>query len=128
MYGRGKKLRKPKTQKQSEENIINSIRNHFVLRKEKKEINDRIIGDVKALFEEDDDKSYKPKRVSNFWNINYIKYESNDDRNKNLSNLTNLDLTFFSIIIRLHKSKIKQKYIQQSPNHNILCCRGKLKS
>ena len=35
---------------------------------------------------------------------------------------------FFSVIIRLHKSKIKQKYIQQSPNHNILCCRGKLKS
>ena len=104
MYGRGKKLRKPKTQKQSEENIINSIRNHFVLRKEKKEINDRIIGDVKALFEEDDDKSYKPKRVSNFWNINYIKYESNDDRNKNLSNLTNLDLTFF-----FYNNKFTQK-------------------
>ena len=29
--------------------------------------------------------SYKPKRVSNFWNNNYIEYESNCDKNRNLS-------------------------------------------
>ena len=28
---------------------------------------------------------YKPKRVRNFWNNNYIQYESNTDKNKNLS-------------------------------------------
>ena len=27
----------------------------------------------------------KPKRVSNFWNNTYIEYESNDDKNRNLS-------------------------------------------
>ena len=57
MYGRGKKLNKSKTQKQSEE----------------------------------DDDYYKPKRLSNFWNNNYIGYESNGDRNKNLSQEECLD-------------------------------------
>ena len=33
MYGRGKELSKPKTQKQSEENIVKSIRNPFILKK-----------------------------------------------------------------------------------------------
>ena len=36
VYGKGKKLSKPKMQKQSGENIINSIRNPFILKKEKK--------------------------------------------------------------------------------------------
>ena len=30
---------------------------------------------------------YKPKRISNFWNRDFIAYERNDDRNKNLSQL-----------------------------------------
>ena len=55
MYGRGKKLSKPKTKRQSEE------------------------------------EHYKPKRVGNFWNNNYIEYESNGDRNKNLSLEEHLD-------------------------------------
>ena len=55
----------------------------------KKEINirlikDRIIVDIGALFEQQED-YYKPKRVSNFWNNNYIEYESNGDKNRNLS-------------------------------------------
>ena len=36
-----------------------------------------------ALFKQDD--YYKPTRAGNFWNNNYIKYESNGDRNKNVS-------------------------------------------
>ena len=28
---------------------------------------------------------YEPKRVNDFWNNNYIEYESNGDKNKNLS-------------------------------------------
>ena len=57
----------------------------------KKEINDilikdRIIKDIRRLFEqENDDYYFKLKIVSNFWNNNYIEYESNSDRNKNLS-------------------------------------------
>ena len=36
MHGREKKLGKTKTQKQSEENIIKSIRNLFIVKKRKK--------------------------------------------------------------------------------------------
>ena len=35
MYGRGKELSKPKTQKQSEENKINRVGNHFIVKKKK---------------------------------------------------------------------------------------------
>ena len=38
-YERGKKLNKPKTQKKSEENIINNIRSLFTIKKKKKELN-----------------------------------------------------------------------------------------
>ena len=55
----------------------------------KKEINnrlikDRIIRDIRTHFAQEED-YYKPKRVSNFWNNNYIEYESNGDKNRNLS-------------------------------------------
>ena len=60
MYGRGKKLSKPKTQ-----NKISNIRNPFILKKEKKEIKNRIIRDVWILFEtkkEKKERRYKEKR------------------------------------------------------------------
>ena len=44
----------------------------------------RIIRNIRTLFEQEDD-YYQPKRVSNFRTNNCIEYESNDDRNKNLS-------------------------------------------
>ena len=37
-----------------------------------------------ALFQQEDH-CYKPIRVGNCWNNNYIEYESNGDKNKNLS-------------------------------------------
>ena len=40
--------------------------------------------DISTLFEKQDD-YYKPKRVDNYWNNNYIEYESNGDKNKYLS-------------------------------------------
>ena len=63
LYGRGKKLSIQKSQEQ---------------------LKDRIIRDITTLFEQGND-YYKPIRVGNFWNNNYIDYESNGDRNKNLS-------------------------------------------
>ena len=38
-------------------------------------IKDKIIGDIRTLFEEEED-NYKPKSVSSFWNNNYIEYKS----------------------------------------------------
>ena len=72
--------------KQSEENIIKSIRNLFKLKKENEAIKDKIIGDIRTLLEQQEEKDYfKPIRVGNFWNNNYVEYESSGDRNKNLS-------------------------------------------
>ena len=47
-------------------------------------ITDKIIGYIRTLFEQQEDHD-KPKIVSNFYNNIYIEYESNGDRNRNLS-------------------------------------------
>ena len=64
--------------------MIKSMRNLLILKKENKEIKDRIIRDVRTLFGQGDD-YYKPIRVANFCSSNYVEYESNGDRNKDLS-------------------------------------------
>ena len=48
-------------------------------------IKDKIIREIKALFGQQEEGYYRPVRVGNFWNNNYINYESDVDRNKNLS-------------------------------------------
>ena len=61
-------------------------RNLFRQKKKTKAIKDRILRDVKNIFEhEEEENYYKPVRVSNSWNNNYIVYESNSARNKTLS-------------------------------------------
>ena len=47
-------------------------------------IKGRIIRDIRPLFEQEED-YYKPERVSNFCNNNYIKHKSNGDKYRNLS-------------------------------------------
>ena len=49
----------------------------------KEAIKDKIIRDIKNLFEQKED-YYKPVRVVNFCSNNYIEHESNGDRNKTL--------------------------------------------
>ena len=65
---------------------------HFLKQKKKKRlkkkyneriIKDTIIRDMRTLVEQQEEDYYKPKRVSNFWNNNYIEYESNGDKNRN---------------------------------------------
>ena len=60
------------------------MRNLFRVKKENETTNDKIIRDIKLLFEQEDDYC-KPVRESNSWNNNYIGYESNGNKNKNLS-------------------------------------------
>ena len=43
-----------------------------------------IIRDIKTLFEQEEEHYCKTVIISNVWN-DYIKYESNTDRNKNVS-------------------------------------------
>ena len=69
--------------------MIKDIRNLCKPKRENEAIKDRINRDIKDLFElenEEEEDYYKPVRVaSNFYNKNYIKYESNGDRSKTLS-------------------------------------------
>ena len=44
-----------------------------------------MIRDIRELFEQQEEDYYKPKRESNFWNNNYIEYDSNGEENSSLS-------------------------------------------
>ena len=66
----------------------------MILKKEeikKKKQNEIIIKDntiryIRILFKQEKEEDYhEPKRVSNFWINNYIEYDSNGDKNRNLS-------------------------------------------
>ena len=54
------------------------------IREKNRLIKDRIIRYIRTLFEKEED-YYQPIRISNFWNNNYIEYESNGDKNRNMS-------------------------------------------
>ena len=104
MYGGGKK--------QSEQNIIKSIRNLFKLKKESEAIRD---------FDQEEKDHYEPRRVWNFWNKNYIRYRSSDDRNKNLSVKEHLDKIkpcLRDIIINPEKSDIWKIQLTVAINFN----------
>ena len=62
------------------------MRNLFRLKIENEAIKDRVIRDIRNLFEHGEGEHfYKPARVGNFWSNSYIEYESNGDSNKTLS-------------------------------------------
>ena len=45
-------------------------------------IKDKIFGDIRTLFEEEEEEedNYKPKSVKSFWNDDYFEYNSNSDK------------------------------------------------
>ena len=44
----------------------------------------RIIRNIRKLFEHEERDYYKPVRVGNIWSKDHIEYENNGDRNKTL--------------------------------------------
>ena len=71
------------TKKELNYTAIRGIRNLFRLEKVIKAIKERILRDIKNLFEHEKEESYyKPVRMNNFWSNNYIEYERNGDRIK----------------------------------------------
>ena len=78
-----KKQLKHRLRRERKKNIMKDIKKKFSIKKENKSIKDRIIKDIKLHFGQEDD-HYKIVRVSDFWDSNYIKYENNGDKNKNL--------------------------------------------
>ena len=81
-------------------------------KEEKKEINntlikDKIIRDIRTLFEQQEKDFYKPKRISNSWNNKCIEYENNGDKNRNLSldeYVNKIEPYLRNMIINLQKS------------------------
>ena len=62
---------------------------------------------MRTLFDQEEEDYYKPKRVSSFWNNNYIEYKSNGDKNRNLSldkYLNKIETYLRNIIIDLQNS------------------------
>ena len=55
------------------------------MKKENEAIKDKIVRDIRNLFEYEEKDYYQPLRLYNFWTNNYIEYESNSDRNKTLT-------------------------------------------
>ena len=77
-----------------EENIINSIRNIFILKKDIRKLRKKKklkqLKNAKRYYEyfwawKEEENYHKPVRVSNFWSSNCIVYKNNCDRNKSLS-------------------------------------------
>ena len=65
---------------------MKDVSNLFRLKKKENEaIKDRMIRDIRNIFENVEKYYYKPGRVGNFWSNNCIEYESNGDRNKTIS-------------------------------------------
>ena len=67
------------------ENTIKDIWNLFRLKRKTKAIKDWILRDIKNLFQYQGENYYKPVRIGNLWNNNFIEYENDGDRNKTLS-------------------------------------------
>ena len=73
-------------------------------------IQDNIIRGIRILFQQEKEEDYyEPKKVSNFWNNNYIEYESNSDKSRNLpldEYPNKIETQLRNIIINLQNSDI----------------------
>lgn len=96
-----------------EDNIIKYARNHFKLKKENEAIKDRIIRDIRNVFEQEKD-YHKPVRVGAFFRNNYVNYKGNRNKTRpyqSKNSLKNKNLKIISII-----SKVL--YMENSINNN----------
>ena len=72
-------------------------------------IKDRLIRDIRTLFGQQQQDYSKSERVNNFWKNSYSEYESNGDKNRNLSlneYLNTVELYLRNIIIDLQNSDV----------------------
>ena len=67
--------------RESKDEIVINIWNSFKMKKEAK--SDKINSDIRNIFKEED--FYGPIRVDYLYSNNYIEYDSDGNRNKNLS-------------------------------------------
>ena len=62
------------------DNTGKDIRNLCGLKKDFKAVKNKIIRDIRKLFEHEEEDYYKPVRVGDLWSNNYFEYESISDR------------------------------------------------
>ena len=60
--------------KERDDTTIKGIRHIFILKKENKPIKDRILRDIRNLFEHEEENYYKSARVGNIWSNNCFEY------------------------------------------------------
>ena len=63
--------------------MLGDIKDLYSLEK-KKDINDKVLRDMKTLFDSAEEDYYKPIRTDNGFSSNYIQYESTGDKDKTL--------------------------------------------
>ena len=63
--------------------MLGDIKDLYSLEK-KKDINDKVLRDMKTLFDSAEEDYYKPIRTDNVFSSNYIQYESTGDKDKTL--------------------------------------------
>ena len=88
VLGGGNKISKSKIKKESKGDINENIRNFFKLKK--RAIKDKIISDIRHLFEIENKDYYKTIRGSNTYSNNYMKYEIIGDRDYKTYQLKNI--------------------------------------
>ena len=90
----------------SSNKMLKSMRNLFSLEKDKG-INDKVLRDIRTLYESDKENYYKPININNAFNDNSIEYESNGDKDKTLSIKKYLDMIkpYLSTMINNHQNK-----------------------
>ena len=100
--------------KQIDGSATKNIANLFRPKTENKTIKDKIIRDIKLLFRQEDN-YYKPVREGNFWNNNYIEYDSNGNKNKN--NSKRISYTNETLLKRYYNQSSKIWYMKSSINN-----------
>ena len=89
--------------------------NGRIKKKIKKEHNerinkDKIIGNIRSHFGQQEEDYCEPKIITNFWDNNYIEYDSNGDKNRNLSldkYINKIKPYLRNIIINLQNSAVQ---------------------
>ena len=74
---------------------------------------DKIIRNIRSHFEQQEEDYYVPKKITNFWDNNYIEYECNGDKNRKLSldkYISKIKPYLRNIIINLQNSDVQLTY------------------
>ena len=75
---------------------------------------DKIIRNIRSHFEQQEEDYYVPKKITNFWDNNYIEYECNGDKNRKLSldkYISKIKPYLRNIIINLQNSDVQLTFV-----------------